>query len=398
MDTEHPSLPGKPLLVLGMHRSGTSFLASALQSMGVHIGDDLLPGNEGNPRGHFEATSVLDFHLRALVSRAEDRTRFPDGGIYRERPLDFTPTDDELKQAQNIVGELARPGFWGWKEPRTCLFLPFWFDLLPLARGVVVYRHPLEVFVSLVRRKDWEAVLQPAMVFNTYATYNEALLKQIEATPERMLVLSDEAFGSVSDLQEGLGLFLGEELKGTVAQFHPDEYKRLSVGPRLHQLLERFHPRAMAAFEGLQRRARMPRKMIAEDSEQGAPILSVLEEWAESRDAEALQELHPLLETLVPEVPEGFFHHQRQSVLRNIRQAFQGSAASLEEMVTQRDTYIEKFNEYYTAYTSLNESFEGGRKWSYEVLLPRIRQLETWLWDLGYDPETGERRTGDAGQ
>ena len=44
---------------------------------------------------------------------------------------------------------------WGWKDPRTSLLLTFWDSLLDEARYLFVYRHPVDVLSSLVRRRSF---------------------------------------------------------------------------------------------------------------------------------------------------------------------------------------------------------------------------------------------------
>lgn len=56
----------KCLIIVGMHRSGTSFTASVLKKAGLNIGDKLLAAAEGNEFGHFENIDFYDFHIRVL--------------------------------------------------------------------------------------------------------------------------------------------------------------------------------------------------------------------------------------------------------------------------------------------------------------------------------------------
>ena len=56
----------KPIIVAGMHRSGTSIVASLLSALGVDIGQRLLPPDKGNPRGYFEDIDFLEFQRRVL--------------------------------------------------------------------------------------------------------------------------------------------------------------------------------------------------------------------------------------------------------------------------------------------------------------------------------------------
>jgi hypothetical protein len=58
----------RPLIICGMHRSGTSFVASLVAGAGVHLGDELLESSPGNPRGHFEDVGILDFHRTVLIA------------------------------------------------------------------------------------------------------------------------------------------------------------------------------------------------------------------------------------------------------------------------------------------------------------------------------------------
>lgn len=55
-----------PLLVYGMHRSGTSLTASLFHAAGVRQGDQLLGANHRNDRGHYEDLGINEFHRTAL--------------------------------------------------------------------------------------------------------------------------------------------------------------------------------------------------------------------------------------------------------------------------------------------------------------------------------------------
>ena len=58
--------PAPILIITGMHRSGTSVVAAALASAGLHVGSRLMPGGRGNPRGHFEDLDFVSLHERIL--------------------------------------------------------------------------------------------------------------------------------------------------------------------------------------------------------------------------------------------------------------------------------------------------------------------------------------------
>ena len=56
------------VIITGMHRSGTSFLASFLREAGVDIGSDLFPADFYNPRGYFEDNEFLELDTEILHS------------------------------------------------------------------------------------------------------------------------------------------------------------------------------------------------------------------------------------------------------------------------------------------------------------------------------------------
>ena len=42
------------ILILGMHRSGTSALTGVLSLLDVYLGSELMPASEDNKKGYFE--------------------------------------------------------------------------------------------------------------------------------------------------------------------------------------------------------------------------------------------------------------------------------------------------------------------------------------------------------
>src|SRR5579872_6300682 len=58
----------EPMLVLGMHRSGTSSVAGVLTRLGGRAPRSLMPANETNARGFFESTAVMAFDDELLAS------------------------------------------------------------------------------------------------------------------------------------------------------------------------------------------------------------------------------------------------------------------------------------------------------------------------------------------
>jgi hypothetical protein len=132
-----------PLIIAGMHRSGTSLIASFIHHSGIDLGDDLVGPRKSNPYGHFEDAEILDFHRDILVREFGHPMWVP-------APPDLS--EEDRHRADQLIAMRRHKPRWGWKEPRTCLFLELWNGLLPDARFLFVVRHPLLVLDSLSRR------------------------------------------------------------------------------------------------------------------------------------------------------------------------------------------------------------------------------------------------------
>lgn len=184
------------LIVTGMHRSGTSLTASILMSAGVDMGDRLLSADSDNPRGHFEDIEVLLFHQRVLAANGMSA----DGFVAQGEPE--VPALMRAEAHDIVAARRAKGRPWGWKEPRTALFLDFWEQLLPESRFVLVFRRPWEVVDSLFRRRNAEFLAQPRLAVGVWRHYNEALLRFARRVTDRCLVV--EAFQVVND-QAGFG-------------------------------------------------------------------------------------------------------------------------------------------------------------------------------------------------
>jgi hypothetical protein len=144
------------IIVLGMHRSGTSALAAVISMLGITPGSKLLqPVAEVNPLGFWEHQDIVALHdqmLEALGSSWHD-----------DRPLQghIWSSLEVNSFRQKIVAILRRDfsaeSIWLIKDPRMCRLLPLWRDVfLELAchpKFILVLRHPAEVANS-IRMRD----------------------------------------------------------------------------------------------------------------------------------------------------------------------------------------------------------------------------------------------------
>jgi hypothetical protein len=171
-----------PLIITGVSRSGTSYLSALLQRAGLDIGRRLIGPNVSNLRGHFENLDFVELHQEILQALG-----LPDVGWVTQGKVEVTPHFRE--KAKEVVRNNASALPWGWKDPRTTLFLDFWAQLLPEAKFIFIFRPPWNVFDSLLRRgTDAEILNEPTLALDVWTYYNRTILDFHKANPHRSLI------------------------------------------------------------------------------------------------------------------------------------------------------------------------------------------------------------------
>jgi len=153
------------VLVLGMHRSGTSAMAGALARLGVPLGGPLMDGAEDNPGGYFEHRELVAAHdelgLRRGRTWDDPRPAAPD------LHSDFTRAALAGALREVLARDFGDTPLWAVKDPRMCRFLPAWLALLDAdgieARCLLVLRAPAEVAASLAERNGFSGEKSAAL-------------------------------------------------------------------------------------------------------------------------------------------------------------------------------------------------------------------------------------------
>jgi hypothetical protein len=135
------------LIVLGMHRAGTSAVTRLINMFGAYFGPEGIgtPGTKDNPKGYWERKDILGFNRRIFSTRGLLWYRVDDWETRRQTAL-----PDVAKAAlQNAVLGLDAYRPWVLKDPRFCLTLVEWLPFLEVPVAVIVSRNPLEIARSL---------------------------------------------------------------------------------------------------------------------------------------------------------------------------------------------------------------------------------------------------------
>lgn len=168
------------IVVLGMHKSGTSLVAEMLHHSGIEM-IEALRGVSYDKGEKYERdeTSAIN---KALLKAEELYS------LEVRRKLDLGSVPDALAhRARAFVASMAHRGAdWGFKDPRTCLTWEFWQPLLPEHKLICVFRNVDEVH----HRYRWRGRFFGLRAMDAWYRYNMAMLEAYEAAPvgSRMLL------------------------------------------------------------------------------------------------------------------------------------------------------------------------------------------------------------------
>jgi hypothetical protein len=263
MDERPRGSPGSgyPLIVIGMHRSGTSLLSKLLQGAGVPMGSDR--------NVHDESAFFLELN-KFLFRAAHADWDYP-------QPMLLALEVPELRHAlvEHLRSRCAsmatraylgwrrflrssrietQTGPWGWKDPRNTFTLPLWLEVFPSARVLNVYRNGVDVAESLVARERRRVArihnavrscrcLTRERAFELWTEYVTASLRFTAAlAPDRVHQIRYESFleepeSGLREVAVFLGLDLSDaELRALVADVEPERALAFRGDPELVRL------------------------------------------------------------------------------------------------------------------------------------------------------------------
>ena len=144
----------KVIVVLGMHRSGTSALTRSLSVLQTTLSTETIGATGNNPKGYWEDKDVVVINERLISVLA---TRWCDLLTITNSAIEALTAGEIFNQAVELVrSKLSTAPAWGVKDPRMCRLLPFWKKVFEEVGCEVTYilaiRNPVNVAASLYAR------------------------------------------------------------------------------------------------------------------------------------------------------------------------------------------------------------------------------------------------------
>ena len=156
------------VIVLGMHRSGTSLVTGSLEDAGLNLGE-VNHAAPFNRKGNKENEAIRDLN-DSLLARSGAAWNAPPN-----RQVQWSRADEEW--ARLLIEPYlyaARP--WGFKDPRTIWTVEGWLRLLPDACLIGVFRHPSLVVRSLAARTG-DLAIETDEALRLWCAYNSELIR-----------------------------------------------------------------------------------------------------------------------------------------------------------------------------------------------------------------------------
>ena len=142
------------IVVLAMHRTGSSALTRVLNLLGCDLPKTLMGGDASNETGHWESTVIRALNDDILASGGSD---WQDWRAFNPRWYDTPRPAEFAARAADILDEEYGPAsILVFKDPRICRIFPFWRKVFKTQgvglQVILTLRHPVEVAASLGKR------------------------------------------------------------------------------------------------------------------------------------------------------------------------------------------------------------------------------------------------------
>jgi GT2 family glycosyltransferase len=388
-------MPRQLVVILGMHRSGTSLITRSIELLGYTLGDNLMPAGVDNPKGFWEDIDIVQFNDKLLAHNqmSWDSLLDSSSGIYSK--------DLQQEALTLLESRFSNTDRFIIKDPRMSLLLDFWSRCFVEAdisvHYLTVYRQPLDIAASLHARNGIEVEHGLLLAYR----YNRALMtflgdsvfvvgyRQFLENPLRELSRIAGRIGSVLD-NEAAGSFI----KGFVdpGLSHHEFTDEDLVGHKLafpelvdlSAMMSRMAEGSMERFDSHRTQYPDPRSSIAlslyefqlrADFSTKAVLHANIQEYdqenkflqgarkqleAELKDVDGrLREREDHVDLLVAEVSQ--FDQENKS-LQGARKLLEAELKDVEGRLREREDHVDLLVVEVSQFDQENKSLQGARK------------------------------------
>lgn len=169
------------VIILGMHRSGTSVLGGLINKMGLNTGGPLIPAAEDNAKGFFERIDVVlqndEIMKKQKVWYSMNTYKYDSSKGLSDVLSNYN--ENFFRNGRQGLAFLNDESNYPWmlKDPRLCITIRTWLPLLNFIPSVLfTYRHPLDVALSMHKREFEQYTIQRGL--KLWYIYNKRAIQQ----------------------------------------------------------------------------------------------------------------------------------------------------------------------------------------------------------------------------
>lgn len=229
-------------VILGMHRSGTSFLTRCLNVSGVYLGKNLMSYDglsKWNPKGNWENRDFFNLSEQLLKQN---------NGTWDNIPSNIICHSDLKTKFKQVLQKILEDSHLssGLKDPRTIIILDSIIDIFPENKLLLgIFRHPLKVAQSLKTRNgfDYEKSLNLWKIHNVkllqYLEKNNGFLFNFDWSKEKMIFELEKFVKKTGLISTDLNSIHSSELLRSDSSYATDYKIPDDIQKTYEKLLER---------------------------------------------------------------------------------------------------------------------------------------------------------------
>lgn len=182
------------VIVLGMHRSGTSALAGLLHTNGINMGKKLLGPKPENPKGFFEDKTIIKLNDEILSYNNYKVTSWSE-----KLPSIITCSSNLKLKLSNYIKN-RNENIWGWKDPRTCITFPIWKTIIGKKEyKVITIKRDIEAVAKSLYKRNNCSIEQGMKVARAYNKKISKIHKSLNISYENLINNTEDTVNKISE-------------------------------------------------------------------------------------------------------------------------------------------------------------------------------------------------------